>query len=395
MDKFIDKGFKSSLELLFSISEFEDFYSDFSLKNKIESKDDLYILTDKFKQHLSVKRELTEDENIIINHVIECAENEVYINSNEKIFIVNKIKTPNEKFLKEFNYDFNEIKTNDLFFEEINKGKYRTVTEKIALYGVDGKKLSNLYEKYKDYNHPYIYDRISEPIIQAKNFSIGIPILKQALKYAFRYPNYFWDSIAGVDACATSLYRIQFLLGRDGLSEINKSIPDFEVKILKLIFLYLSRLIYMSNENILSMDAYSNRARIVRDYNYQFMVIFGLGVNTDIQYISDKYLAYMTATKHNLGGQPFIQFLWDSMKMYRHGSHIPNSTGGYKDIEDATWMQLVERGRLRSINLSMTILSEFENYQLNLNNSEIDFICKYAIDKNKDDFDNYIEKIKK
>ena len=395
MEKFVDKGLKSSLGILFSILEFEDFHKDFSLKNKIESKDDLYILIEEFKQYLSSKREITIDENILFKHVLECAEHEVYANSIEKIFITNKIKIPNEEFLKEFNKDFNSIKTDDLFFEEINKGKYRTITEKIVLFGVDGEKLSDLYTKYKDFNHPYIYEKISEPIIQAKNFSIGISILAKSLKYAFRYPNYFWDSVVGVDACASSLYRIQFLLGRNGLTEINKSIPGFEIKILKLIFLYLSRLIYMSNENILSMDAYSNRARIVRDYNYQFMGIFGIGVNPDIQYISDKYLAYMTATKHNLGGQPFIQFMWDSMKMYRHGSHIPNSTGGYQEIEDATWMQLVERGKYRSINLSMSILTEFEDYQLNLNNSEIDFICKYAIDKNKDDFDNYIKKIKK
>jgi hypothetical protein len=151
----------------------------------------------------------------------------------------------------------------------------------------------------------------------------------------------------------------------------------------------------MSEGNLLSIDAYSNRARIVRDYKYQFMGIFGIGVIPDIQYISDKYLAYTTATKNNLVGQPFIQLMWDSMKMYRHGSHIPNSSGGYQETEDATWMQLVQRGHLRSISLSEKILREFENYELNFTNSEIDYICNYAIEKNKDDFENYIEKIKK
>ena len=138
----------------------------------------------------------------------------------------------------------------------------------------------------------------------------------------------------------------------------------------------------MSKDNLLSIDAYSNRARIVRDYKYQFMGIFGIGVIPDIQYISDKYLAYTTATKNNLVGQPFTQLMWDSMKMYRHGSHIPNSSGGYQETEDATWMQLVQRGHLRSINLSEKILEEFENYELNFTNSEIDLICEIALKKN-------------
>lgn len=395
MENTVDRDFKSTLGLLFSIPEFGDFYEEFSLEHKIESKDDFQLLTDKFREYLSKKREVAEEENILFKHLIECAEKEVYANSKLKIAIINKIKIPNEDFLKEFSKEFNAIKTDDLFFEETNKGKYKTVKEYISLFGVDGKGLSEVYEKYKNFNHPYIYERISEPIIQAKNYSIGIPILEKSLKYSFRYPNYFWDSLQGVNACASSLYRIQFLLGIDGIRKISETINNFEIKLLKLIFLYLSRVIYMSQNNLLSIDAYSNRARIVRDYNYQFMGIFGLGVNPDIQYISDKYLAYTTATKNNLVGEPFIQFMWDSMKMYRHGSHIPNSTGGYQEIEDATWMELVQKGNLRSITLSENILSEFENSELNLTNSEIDFICNYAIKKNKDDFENYIKKIKK
>ncbi len=382
MDETVNKGLKSSLGLLFSITEFEDFFKNYSKEKKIEGKNGLYLLIESFRENLSQKRELSSEEDILLKHIVECSENEIYANSPLKISIVNKVKIPNEEFLKEFLTDFQAIKTGDLSFEEINKGKYKTVKEYISLHGVDGKGLSKLYEKYKDFNHPYIYDLISEPIIQAKNYSNGIAILKKSLKYALRYPNYFWHSLRGVDACATSLYRIQFLLGYDGFREIEKSIENFETKLLKLIFLYLSRVIYMSEANLLSINAYSNRARIVRDYKYQFMGIFGIGVIPDIQYISDKYLAYTTATKNNLVGQPFTQLMWDSMKMYRHGSHIPNSSGGYLETEDATWMQLVQRGHLRSINLSEKILEEFENYELNFTNSEIDLICEIALKKN-------------
>ena len=137
----------------------------------------------------------------------------------------------------------------------------------------------------------------------------------------------------------------------------------------------------MSKENIKTIDCYSHRARLVKDYYHEFIVIFGIGVNPDIQYISDTYLGYEVAVKYQLAcSKPFQQLLWDSMKMYRHGSLIPNSSGGYQEIENRTWMELVQVGRFRSISLAENILNQFENYELNFNNTEIDYICKFAIE---------------
>ena len=141
MEESANDGLKSSLGFLFSIPEFKGFYETFSIENKVNSKNDLYLLIDKFKLFLSEIREISADENIIFNHIVECAENQTYINSNEKIFIVNQTKIPNENFLIEFIKNFNATKTDDLLFEEINKGKYKTVSEHIALYGIDGGKL--------------------------------------------------------------------------------------------------------------------------------------------------------------------------------------------------------------------------------------------------------------
>jgi hypothetical protein len=62
MKEIVDKGLKKSLGLLFSISEFELFYKDFSLKNKLEGKEGLYLLTETFRKRLAEKREVTEDD---------------------------------------------------------------------------------------------------------------------------------------------------------------------------------------------------------------------------------------------------------------------------------------------------------------------------------------------
>src|SRR5690606_32450332 len=147
MDETVNKGLKSSLGLLFSITEFEDFFKNYSQEKKIEGKKGLYLLIESFRENLSQKRELSSEEDILLKHIVECTENEIYANSALKISIVNKVKIPNEEFLKEFQTDFQAIKTSNLSFEEINKGKYKTVKEYISLHGVDGKGLSELYEK--------------------------------------------------------------------------------------------------------------------------------------------------------------------------------------------------------------------------------------------------------
>ena len=132
----------------------------------------------------------------------------------------------------------------------------------------------------------------------------------------------------------------------------------------------------MTKSNLKSVDFYSNRARIVKSNYMEFIGIFWIGVNPDIQYISDMYLAHQTG-----------------MKMYRHGSHIPNSSGGYQEIEDRTWMELVRDGEIRSIMLADKLLKEFENYELNISNSTIDNIFSILFETKKDDLENYIKKI--
>ena len=42
-----------------------------------------------------------------------------------------------------------------------------------------------------------------------------------------------------------------------------------------------------------------------------------------------------------------------------------NLIARFREIEDATFLELVERGRVRSIVQSSKILAEFESYELN------------------------------
>lgn len=387
---------ENALSLLSSVNGFDEFFEKSLKENELKEQQDFIDLIEKFEEKLKSNSDFGENESIILSNAKEASNFYSYQESDSKIFFINNSLSPKEDFLKDFLSEFNEAKTDDLLFEEVKPRRFKTITEKIALHGIDKKKLNKIFERYKEYNHPLIYYLISEPIIQAKNFSFGITILKKALKYAFRYPNFYWQSKNGVEACAWSLYQIQYLLGNKGISKIDESIPNFRIILLKLIYLYLSRYIYMSKSDIKSIDFYSNRARFVKDYEMYFIGIFGLGVNPDIQLISDYYLAYQVSVQNNLAAIPaFRQHLWESSKMYQHGSHIPNSSGGYKDIEDRTWMELVRDGELRSIMFSEKFLGEFEDHKLNLTNEQVDFVCQIAIDQNEDYEEEYMKRMNK
>lgn len=106
----------------------------------------------------------------------------------------------------------------------------------------------------------------------------------------------------------------------------------------------------------------SMRGDLIYDYKYDFTVIFGSilhpGINVDIQFMSDKYLSHEIAEEYGLGMITHQNYL-DAMKMYRHGSLIPNDTGGYVDIEEATFGELIQRGALRSEELANKLFVEY------------------------------------
>lgn len=227
----------------------------------------------------------------------------------------------------------------------------------------------------------------------AKNFSSGLPILKEGVKSIASYPHHYWDNKIGIEGAIWLIGDLLFLLGN---SLRGSDLKEENTKLSKLLFLYMSRYIYMTGSNVKTIDFYANRARVVRDNQIEFIGIFGLGVNPDIQFISDMYLAYQVGVKYQLTSIPSImQLMWESKKMYEHGSHIPNHTGGYKDIEDRTWMELVSIGEIRSINLASELLKEFESYQLNISDKSLNKIFEVLSEKHKDQFEEYSSSLRK
>lgn len=386
-----EDNLRAALQHLIGLEEHNSFYKNYVSNQEIKSSTDLDEFFYAFKLHLNSLDKWNDDLELTLKIIQEQSEIVKHQKTNSPLFSINNSRKLNDNWLSEFHIEFKKCLTGELFEEKIKPKRYKTIPEYLILYGVDGGKLSEVYAKYSDFNHPYVNYSVASVLYNAKNFSDGLPILKSGIKSITSYPHHYWNNQYGIEGATWLIGDLLYLLG-SSLDENN--LRNEKIKLLKLLFLYMSRYICMTQSNIISIDFYSNRARVIKENYMEFIEIFGLGINPDIQYMSDMYLAYQISSSHNLTAIPcFRQFMWDSLKMYEHGSHIPNSSGGYKEIEDRTWMELVRDGEIRSLILGEKLLKEFENYELNLSNSTIDNIFDILTTLKKDDFVNYIKEL--
>jgi hypothetical protein len=387
-----EENLRAALHHLIGSEEHNGFFESYQKDKEIKTSADLEAFFNAFKTHMINIGKWNNELEITLSIIKEQSEIIKHQKADSPIFSFNKSRKLDDSWLIEFQKEFQKCLAGDQFVEEIKPRQYKTITENLILYGVDGMKLSEVYSKYSEFNHPFVNYSVASVLYNAKNFSNGLPILKEGIKSIASYPNHYWNNEFGIEGASWLIGDLLYLLG-NLLDENN--LRNEKIKLLKLLFLYMSRYICMTQSNLKSVDFYSNRARIVKGNYMEFIGIFWIGVNPDIQYISDMYLAHQTGMNNGLPmfTKPFDQFYWDSMKMYRHGSHIPNSTGGYQEIEDRTWMELVRDGEIRSIMLADKLLKEFENYELNISNSTIENIFRILAETKKDDLENYIKKI--
>ena len=386
-----EENLRVALQYLMGLEGYSVFYENYLERQEIKTSTDLDEFFCAFKSHLYSLGKWNEELELTLKIIKEQSNLVKDQKSQSPLFSINNSRKINDAWLSGFHIEFKQCLTGEQFVEEIKPKRYKTITENLILYGVDGNKLSEVYSKYSEFNHPYVNYSVASVLYNAKNFIEGLPILKSGIKSIASYPNHYWNNQYGVEGATWMIGDLLYLLG-SSLDENN--LRNEKIKLLKLLFLYMSRYICMTQSDIKSIDFYSNRARVVKGNYMEFIGIFGLGINPDIQYMSDMYLAYQISSNNNLTSIPsFEQFMWDSLKMYEHGSHIPNSSDGYKEIEDRTWMELVRDGELRSLILGDKLLKEFENYELNISNSTIDKIFDILAKTKKDDIDNYIKKI--
>lgn len=387
---FNEEYLQNALNHLMKVEGFNDFYNNFIQTNKLETSAQLESFYLAFKCHLLENGNWSNELEITLKIIFEQANFVKEKKTQTPIFFINESKKINDSWIADFRADFSKCITGEQFANEIKPRRYKTYREYDIFYGVDGSKLNEVYSKYRDYKHPYVNYTIGSTMYKAKNYSEGLPLMHEGLKSIISYPNYYWNNKYAIEGASWMIGDLIYLLG-------DKFDEDFRlerIKLLKILFLFMTRYICMNNSDIKTIDFYANRARLVKGNLYEFITIFSLGVNPDIQFISDMFLAYKIADENQLTSiPPFMDLFWESKKMYDHGSHIPNNTGGYREIEDKTWMECVRIGEVRSLILGEKLLIEFENQELNISNSRLNQIFQKLKENTTDDFDNFIKKL--
>lgn len=372
-------------DFIYSIPYFESF-----IHNNSSTYNDVEELLKAFLSFVDNKEIDVSEIRIMVHIAIERYAS-IMENSDKALYYINSTKRfHDESILSEFIKDLREAKCEGVSLKKTDIQHYKTITEKIAYQNVDFKE--ETIKKYRNCSHPYVCSVISSAFINAKQYGIGFWFLKNGLSNFNTIYNKYWDNPLALKGCSDLLHMTQYVLGLKGM---HKTIGAN--KILKILYLYMSRVIYMGDipqdkktiytdtvpQHIIDKINYlSIRADLVYDYRNMFAHIFPMGVNPDIQFMADKYMADAYAQQFGLGIITKNCF-YDSLKMYQHGALIPNHSGGYHDIEDATWSELIERGTTRAYCIANTYFEEYKkgNYQLSIN--EIDIIISYLAEKFK------------
>lgn len=352
--------------------------SDFFLEHK--DIQNMKVVIDMFRSECVDNGLMTDRLDLMIKILMEMYE-EIREKSDFGMHYINKsIQVDDSELLQQFAEDTKGLFKEGWAFKNAVHQHYKTITEKIAYKEVD---YSSIIDKYIDCDHPYVCSQIAVAYLNAKIYDIGLVFLQKALTHVFSYPNIYWHNPRALYGCVDALFEFQFLLGRDGMDSLDAKIKGGTSKILKCLYLYLSRAISMGDsepENYdpekipltkaAKLDYLCNRANLVYDYRDQFAYLFSIGVNPDIQYLSDKATAYYISLEYGLGAI-YLDSFNDALKMYRYGSLIPNGSGGYVEIEDATFGELIQRGQLRADSYAQSLYEEYSNGEYYISRSDI------------------------
>lgn len=373
-------------DFIYSIPHFEDFINSSSSTYK-----DVELLLNDFLKSLIAKNRATSDIRLMIHIAIEQYANIIEGSSKTLYYINHNKKYDDDAILMEFAVDYKDAHTGEYTYKRADVQTYKTITEKIALSKLNFSQ--STINKYISCTHPYVCSVIATAFINAKLYDVGLHYLRNGLKNFCSYQNKYWHNPIALRGCVDILHLTQYILAPKGMF----ATIGFN-KLIKMLFLYISRLIYMGDipiddeiadntdtipQHIIDKINYlSIRGDLEYDYRNLIISIFPIGTNPDIQFMADKAMADAYAKRYGIGVIT-EQCYWDSLKMYRHGSLIPNDTGGYHDIEDDTWGQLIERGTNRAYDIAYNYYLEYIKGEYQISEEEIDKIMNYLKDKFK------------
>ena len=234
--------------------------------------------------------------------------------------------------------------------------------------------------EYGGIAHPYILADIAGVLIYSQMIKESFDYLRRSVNLLTEFPNKFWNSEFAVTGAANTFRWLRLMCQDD----INLS-----RKIFKYNYLYLTRMACITRDDLLEQSAYVNRAALVKmPLAYTFLPF--LGQNPDFLYISDLYYAHFcNQTAIEVSTLTNSNYYMKSLTYYRNASLWPNDTGGYAEMTDETYEQLVERKHKVAIMNAYEYWNEFNRCEDILNKTDIDRIFMLIEHEHNNNFNRF------
>lgn len=360
----MDEQFKTIYSRLLSVSGFAEFAQSYNPEPSSEKP--IIATLSKFREYRNNTHPLCQEEIYLLDFLQQQLFEYCYSHNSKLLYFIDDTKTIGDEILNEFRTDWEANKTNRYAFKDKEIQTYKTITE---TFKMEEHSDNGLIYKYTDAYHPLIYSTIGRALNNGGYYLDGVPFIIKGLRYALNPTKPFWHSPYGVFGCVECLWEFIRLLSIDTLK--NKYDNSYK-PLMELLFLYLSRAIALCEVKRMPQgrDFYRNRGDLLRNHYSIYMAIFMdcgfFATNMDIQFISDNYLGYLLCSAL---GEPGLgaDLLNDSRKMYQYDSlNYLNEDNGYKEIEDASWLELVERGRIRADKVAEYLLGKYDEITLKI-----------------------------
>lgn len=341
--------FQPVAEKLVGIEGFIEFISTFDFERTYDQ-DTIIAMLSAFRKYRNNICPLSQEESTLLDSVqqqYELLKRQIHIDSN-KLFDFDNSRTIGDDIVQEFRNDWEAAKSTRKTVYSKNNSMFKSWKDGFIVEEyID----NGIILKYLDSCHPLIYSTLGRALILGGHSKEGVPLLFKGLAYALNPNNPYWHSSYGIFGCVECLWEVIRLWrtqSNDGIWS------KYETVFYKFLFLYLSRAIVLCEiqGDLKGVDFYRNRAFLLKDNGNIYMPIFcdyGFVANMDIQFISDNALGY------ELCGRLGAATVGADLRRFAFTMY-----DDYKEIEDAPFNEIVERGKFRSNTVAEKIIAEIE-----------------------------------
>lgn len=264
---------------------------------------------------------------------------------------------------------------------------YKTKTKVLPFRHISPIDHDWLMIEYGGIAHPYILADIAGVLIYSKKIKESFYYLRRSVSLLTEFPNKFWNSELAIAGATNTFRLIRLMFPSHRLDQI-----ALFRKIFKYNYLYLTRMACITRDELMKQTAYVNRAELVSHRcAYLFLPLFQ---NPDLLYISDLYHAhYCNETAMFNSVVSGKNYYMQSLTYYQNGSLWSNDTGGYVDIEDKNYGQIVREKKLVSIMNAHSFMQEIIKSQEFLTSSDIAAIFSLIENEYKTNFKSFRNRV--